>query len=84
MATVEQRVKAVTAGVLGVDEARIKLEHSFTFDLGAKSIQSVELVAAFQEEFGVELDEDAALSVTTVGGAVEFLAQACKEQGVAT
>jgi acyl carrier protein len=82
MATVEERVKAVTGRVLGIDPAQIELEHSFTFDLGAESVQSVELVAAYEVEFGVEMDEDAALAVETVGGAVEFIANACKEQGV--
>jgi acyl carrier protein len=82
MATVEQRVKTVVGRVLEMDAARIRPEHSFTFDLGAKSVQSVELVAAFEEEFGVELDEDGALAVTTVGGAIEFLTQACRDQGV--
>jgi acyl carrier protein len=82
MASVEQRVKTVISKVLKVDEARIKPEHSFTYDLGAQSVQSIELVAAFEEEFGIELQEDDALSVTTVGDAVSFLAKACLEQGV--
>ena len=82
MATVEDRVKAVTARVLGLDPAQIKLEHNFTEDLGAESIQSIELVAMFEEEFGIEMDEDAALAVETVGGAVEFIAGLCREQGV--
>lgn len=82
MATVEERVKAVTARVLGLVPDQIKLEHSFTEDLGAESVQSIELVAMFEEEFGIEMDEDAALAVETVGGAVEFITAACKEQGV--
>ena len=82
MATVEQRVKAVTARVLKLDPDEIKPEHSFTVDLGAESVQSVELVAMFEEEFGIEMDEDAALSVETVGKAVEFIADVCKQQGV--
>ncbi|MGD0091763.1 MAG: acyl carrier protein [Planctomycetota bacterium] len=83
MASMEQRVKAVVSRVLGIDAARIKAEHNFAFDLGAKSVQSIELVAGFEEEFGIELDEEAALAVTTVGGAIEFLAKVCQEQGVA-
>ena len=83
MATVEQRVKAVVARVLGIEVARIKDEHSFTFDLGAKSVQSIELVAGFEEEFGIQLDEESALAVTTVGSAIEYLAKVCQEQGVA-
>ena len=81
MASVEERVKAVTARVLGIDAARIKGEQSFAFDLGAKSVQSIELVAGFEEEFGIQLDEESALAVTTVGGAIEYLAKVCQEQG---
>jgi acyl carrier protein len=83
MATIEERVKAVTARVLRLDPNEIKLEHHFARDLGAESIQSVELVANFEEEFGIEMDEDAALSVSTVGEAVKFIAEVCKQQGVA-
>ena len=82
MATVEERVKAVTARVLGLDPDKIRPENSFTEDLGAESVQSIELVAMFEEEFGIEMDEDAALSVTTVGAAVDFITNVCKEQGV--
>ena len=67
------RVVKVTARVLSIEPETIKPEHSFTFDLGAESVQSVELVAAFEEEFGIEMDEDAALSVATVGGAADFI-----------
>ncbi len=80
MATVEERVKAVTTKKLGVEE--LKLEDSFTADLGAESVDSIELVAMFEEEFGIEMDEDAALSVGTVGDAVTFITKVCKEQGV--
>ena len=83
MATVEERVRAVTARVLQLDAAQIKSEDRFTVDLGAESVQSVELVAMFEEEFGIEMDEDAALSVESVGDAVKFITQVCKEQGVA-
>ena len=82
MATVEERVIAVTARVLSVDPSEIKPAHAFTTDLGAESVQSVELVANFEEEFGIEMEEDAALSVQSVGDAVEFIAGVCKEQGV--
>jgi len=82
MATVEERVKAVTANVLKLNIDEIKMEHNFTADLGAESVQSIELVAMFEEEFGIEMDEDAALSVETVVDAVTFIAAVCKEQGV--
>ena len=82
MATVEERVKAVTARVLKLNPAEIKNEDNFTVDLGAESVQSIELVAMFEEEFGIEMDEDAALAVETVGKAVDFIADVCKQQGV--
>jgi acyl carrier protein len=83
LATVEERVKTVTGKTLNIDPGEIQAEHSFTFDLGAESVQSVELVAMFEEEFGIEMDEDAALSVETVGSASEFIARVCAEQGIA-
>ena len=82
MPTVEERVKAVTARVLGLDPDEIKPENSFTEDLGAESVQSIELVAMFEEEFGIEMDEQGALAVETVGKAVEYITNVCKEQGV--
>jgi len=69
----EQRIKKVVAAVLNVDVATIAPEQSFTEDLGAESVQSVELVAGFEEEFDIEMDEDEALSVETVGGAIEYI-----------
>jgi len=84
MATVEERVIAVTAKVLEMEPTEIKLEHVFTTDLGAESVQSVELVAMFEEEFDIEMDEDEALSVTNVGDAVAYITKVCKEQGSPT
>lgn len=82
MASVEERVVEVTARVLKIDPSEIKMEHAFTTDLGAESVQSIELLANFDEEFGIEMDEDEALSVQTVGTAVEFITKVCREQGV--
>ena len=82
MATVEERVAAVTARVLQLDPSEVAPEKTFTVDLGAESVQSIELVASFEEEFGIEMDEDAALSVESVGDAVSFITKVCKEQGV--
>ena len=73
MSDVEQRVKKVVARVLKIDPARIKSESRFIEDLGAESMQSVELIAAFEEEFDIELDDEQALAVKTVGKAVEFI-----------
>lgn len=82
MATIEERVKNVTARVLKIDAARIKLEDNFAVNLGAESVQSIELVAMFEEEFDIEMDEDDALAVDSVGGAVEYITKVCREQGV--
>ncbi|HUT58491.1 MAG TPA: phosphopantetheine-binding protein [Phycisphaerae bacterium] len=82
MATVLERVKTVTGRVMGMAPDAIEPSHDFVADLGAESVQSVELVAMFEEEFGIEMDEDASLSVQTVGAAAEFITKVCKEQGV--
>jgi acyl carrier protein len=70
---VMERVVKVVCEVLNVDRDMVEDDSSFVFDLGAESTQSVQLVAAFEEEFGIEMDNEAALSVETVGGAVEFI-----------
>lgn len=82
MASIEQRIKAVTARVLKIDDPEsIQLTDDFGADLGAESVQSVELVAMFEEEFGIDMDEDEALSVSSVGGAIEYITKVCEEQG---
>lgn len=81
MSSVADRVVAVTARVLKVDPENVKPEHNFTADLGAESVQSIELVAMFEEEFDIEMDEDAALAVETVGDATDFITKVCQEQG---
>jgi len=73
--TVEERVRKVVVQVLKVDESKVTAEAHFVRDLGAESIQSIELVAAFEEEFDIDMDQDDALDVETVGGAVEFIAK---------
>jgi len=70
---VERRVSAVIRKVLQLPPGEIRPEANFVFDLGADSMQSLQLVAAFEEEFGVELDQEAALAVQTVASAVDFL-----------
>jgi len=72
---VEQRVVKVVCQVLGVEPQMVKSESHFVYDLGAESTQSIELVAAFEHEFNIEMNEDAALEVQTVGDAVEFIAK---------
>ncbi len=75
-----ERVKKVTSEVLKIDPAKIKDTDNFVKNLGAESIQSIELVAAFEEEFDIEMDEDAALSVQTIDTAAEFIAKVVAEQ----
>ena len=75
-----ERVKKVTAELLKLDLSEVKDEAGFVEDLGAESIQSIELVAAFEEEFDIEMDEDAALAVKTVSDAVTFIDQVIAEQ----
>ena len=76
--SVEERVKKVAAKQLKVDESEITNESDFVKDLGAESMQSIELVAAFEEEFDIEMEEEAALQVKTVGKAIEFIEKAIK------
>mgnify|MGYP001553616735 CR=1 FL=1 len=76
---VEQKVRDVVVDVLKIDPGVIKPESRFTADLGAESIQSVELVAAFEEAFDIDMDEDEALSVQTVGDAVAYIEKCLAE-----
>ena len=71
---IETRVKETIARVLDMGPEEIASSSNFVFDLGADSRQSVELVAAFEEEFDIEMDEDEALAVQSVGDAVDFIA----------
>ncbi len=73
MDNVEGRVKDVVAKTLKVDIGRATYDARFVEDLGAESIQSIELIASFEEEFDIEMDEEGALSVKTVGDATEFI-----------
>ena len=73
MPTVSDRIKQTVADTLKVDVSRVVDDARFVEDLGAESIQSIELIAAFEEEFDIDMDEQAALGVKTVGSAVEFI-----------
>ena len=68
------RVKDVVSAVLKVDSSEIADDSNFIFDLGADSMQSVELVAGFEEEFDIEMDQDKALEIQTIEDAVNFIA----------
>ena len=70
---IRNRVKKVTARVLEIDESEISDDANFSFDLGASSMQSLLLVAGYQEEFSIEMDEEKSLEVQTVSEAVDFI-----------
>ena len=67
------KVKKIVADHLGIDEAKIEEESSFIDDLGADSLDTVELVMAFEEEFGSEISDSQAEKILTVGDAVKFI-----------
>ena len=73
MDDVRERVTKVVAQTLKLDEAAMSDDSRFVEDLGAESMQSVELIAAFEEEFDIEIDEQEAIDVKTVGKAVDFI-----------
>lgn len=68
-------VYRVISSVLGIDTTEVSENESFTADLGAESVQSVELMAGFEEAFDIEMDEDEALAVQSVGGAIDFISK---------
>jgi len=70
---IKERVHKVIGQVLKIGTDQIQEDNSFTADLGAESVQSVELMAGFEEEFDIEMDEDEALGVQTVGSAIDFI-----------
>ena len=73
MSDVADRVKKIVIEHLGVEDGQVKPEAKFIDDLGADSLDTVELVMAFEEEFGVESPDDAAEKIQTVGDAVKFI-----------
>ncbi len=73
MSDVAERVKHIVVEHLGVDAKLVVESASFIDDLGADSLDTVELVMAFEEEFGCEIPDDAAETILTVGDAVKFL-----------
>ncbi len=70
---IQERVIKVVCQVLNTDKDMVELSSNFVFDLGAESTQSVQLVAAFDEEFDINMDAEDALEVQTVGDAIEFI-----------
>ena len=70
---VSSKVKKIVADHLGIDESKVTEESSFIDDLGADSLDTVELVMAFEEEFGSEISDSEAEKILTVGDAVKFI-----------
>ncbi|MEC4891365.1 MAG: acyl carrier protein [Nitrospira sp.] len=73
MATVEERVKKIIAEQLGVEEDEVTPEASFVEDLGADSLDTVELVMALEEEFEIEIPDEDAEKILTVGKALDYI-----------
>ena len=73
MSDIEQRVKKIVAEQLGVNEAEVKTASSFVDDLGADSLDTVELVMALEDEFGTEIPDEQAEKITTVQQAIDFV-----------
>ena len=73
MSDIAERVKKIVVKHLGVEADKVTENASFIDDLGADSLDNVELVMAFEEEFGVEIPDDAAETIQTVGDAIKFI-----------
>jgi acyl carrier protein len=73
MATVEERVKKIISEQLGVEEDEVTPEASFVEDLGADSLDTVELVMALEEEFSIEIPDEDAEKILTVGKALDYI-----------
>ena len=73
MSDIEERVKKIVVEHLGVEEAKIQSDSKFIDDLGADSLDTVELVMAFEEEFECEIPDDAAEKIQTVKDAIDFI-----------
>lgn len=78
MSNIADRVKKIVIEHLGVDEAKVTDNASFIDDLGADSLDTVELVMAFEEEFGCEISDDAAEKITTVNDAIKYITENTK------
>ena len=73
MSNVEEQVKKIVVDHLGIEEAKVKPEAKFIDDLGADSLDTVELVMAFEEKFSIEIPDDAAETIQTVKDAIDFI-----------
>lgn len=73
MSDIKEKVIAIIVDKLGVDESEISLESSFTNDLGADSLDTVELIMEFEKEFNIAIPDDQAENIATVGEAVKYI-----------
>ena len=73
MSDVTTKVKAIIVDKLGVDESEVTITASFTDDLGADSLDTVELIMEFEKEFDIQIPDDKAEKITTVGDAISFI-----------
>ena len=80
MAAVDEKVKQIIVEQLGVDEGEVTPSASFVDDLGADSLDTVELVMAFEEEFGIEIPDDDAEKITRVKEAIEYIESHAKSK----
>ena len=78
MSDIASRVKAIIVDKLGVDENEVTAEASFTNDLGADSLDTVELIMEFEKEFGIQIAEEDASKISTVGEAISHIEAAIK------
>ncbi|MFT3737523.1 MAG: acyl carrier protein [Breznakibacter sp.] len=78
MSDVASRVKAIIVDKLGVDESEVVAEASFTNDLGADSLDTVELIMEFEKEFNIAIPDDQAENISTVGDAISYIQENAK------
>ena len=78
MSEIESKVKAIIVDKLGVYDAEVKPEASFTNDLGADSLDTVELIMEFEKEFGISIPYDKAETIQTVGDAIKYIEENAK------
>ena len=73
MSEIQERVKAIIVDKLGVEESEVTMEASFTNDLGADSLDTVELIMEFEKEFGISIPDDQAEKIGSFGDAVAYI-----------
>jgi len=78
MSDIASRVKAIIVDKLGVDDSEVTPESSFTNDLGADSLDTVELIMEFEKEFNIGIPDDQAESISTVGEAIKYIEENAK------